>query len=161
MKTGASFARGQSKQDYATPKEFIAAVENKFGKLVFDLAATKDNSVCGLNYFGADSTFGIDSFEQDWTKLKGLLWLNPPFDNIAPWAEKCRETYLAGKYSRTILLLTPASIGSNWFKDCVWQRARVFALNGRLCFDGKAPYPKDCMLSVFGLPPGFEVWKWK
>ena len=31
--TGAAFHKGESKQDYATPREFIRAVELKFGKI--------------------------------------------------------------------------------------------------------------------------------
>jgi hypothetical protein len=38
----------------------------------------------------------------------------------------------------------------------------VLGLNGRLTFKGTtAPYPKDCMLSVFGVEPGFDVWSWR
>ena len=37
------------------------------------------------------------------------------------------------------------------------------ALQGRLSFDGKAPFPKDCMLSVYGTGQRkeFEVWDWR
>jgi hypothetical protein len=46
--------------------------------------------------------------------------------------------------------------------EYVWREAHVYALSPRLTFKGeKWPYPKDCMLSVFGEQPGFEVWRWK
>ena len=61
-----------------------------------------------------------------------------------------------------IFLLTPASIGANWFAEHVYGKAHVLALQGRLTFVGhKQPYPKDCILSVYGVKPGFSVWDWR
>lgn len=148
----AGFKRGSSKQDYATPPEFMAAIARRFGTINFDLAASAHNAK-HANYFSERD----DSLRQEWHKIPGLLWLNPPFDNIAPWAEKCRAE---SKLGARILFLTPASIGSNWFSEHVFRSAFVHALNGRISFDGIAPYPKDCILSVF---PGddFGVWNWR
>ncbi len=148
-------ARGKSKQDYATPPDFMQAIHRRFGEPAFDLAASTANSKCDVAFFSEAD----DSLTQEWHRISGWLWLNPPFDNIAPWAEKCRKESAMGA---RILFLTPASIGANWFADYVYGGAVVLALQGRLCFDGIAPYPKDCMLSVFsnGLS-GFGVWKWK
>lgn len=156
--TGPSINRGKSNQDYATPDDFMRAVESKFGNVNFDLAASASNSKAPADNFFSKQN---DSLSKNWHLLNGLLWLNPPFDNIAPWAKKCWEESLLGA---NILFLTPASIGSNWFADYVHGRAMVRALNPRLCFDGKNPYPKDCMLSTFsayGAATGFDVWKWK
>jgi hypothetical protein len=103
--------------------------------------------------------YGIEenSLSQDWSQLVGNLWLNPPFGSIAPWAKKCRTI----KFSAIIFFLTPASVGSNWFAENVHEKARVFFLSPRICFDGKNPYPKDLMLSMFGGPIGYECWRWK
>jgi phage N-6-adenine-methyltransferase len=159
MKTGASFARGQSRQTYATPKDFINAVVNRFGSLGFDLAADAQNTKAKRYYTEADN-----SLIQPWhcIEVRGALFLNPPFDNIAPWAEKCAyEARLGAK----ILFLTPASVGSNWFADYVHQKALVLALTGRLCFDPLHPkwgYPKDCILSCYNIEQiNFGVWRWK
>ena len=141
-KTGASFARGKSKQDYETPPEFIAAVVKRFGPLAWDLAATEANAK-------APAWYGIeqDSLKMPWWELEGNKWLNPPFDDITPWAQRCSLALHNRRKWRMspeplIMLLTPASIGSNWFRDWVFGRALVLALNGRLSFDGKNPYPK-------------------
>lgn len=90
------------------------------------------------------------------------LWLNPEFNNIAVWAEKCAEEARFMRRGR-ILLLTPASIGTNWFRDHVEGKAMVEGLSPRLIFKGeKDPYPKDLMLSVYGQAhSGFGTWKWK
>ena len=156
---------GKSKQDYRTPDNFIEAVKRKFGPLFHDLAANTLNRQCA-SYWGPDGHV-IDSLETDWN-LKvpdgEWCWLNPPFSNIAPWAEKCAESTIP------ILFLVPAAVGANWFRDHVDGKAFVYALNGRLAFDPDHPkwgYPKDCMLCVYDAPglrqygPGFTVWSWR
>jgi phage N-6-adenine-methyltransferase len=146
---------GDSKQDYTTPRDLITAIEDRFGKIDFDLAATALDTVAPSHFGPAD-----DSLLQDWTRLRGVLWLNPPFRRIAPWAQKCRES--AGS-DRIIVMLTPASIGSTWFAEYVYDHALVVALTPRLTFgDCATPYPKDCMLSIFdGAATGFAVWRWR
>lgn len=152
--TGASLNRGGSRQDYETPSDFISAVEHRFGLISCDLAARPDNAK-GPIWF--DET--TNSLSIDWHKTGGALWLNPPFDNIAPWAEKCAAESSKGA---KILFLTPASVGSNWFAKFVFKKANVLFLNKRLQFVGaKDAYPKDCILSCFGYGEGFEIWRWK
>lgn len=155
--TGPSVKRGQSKQDYATPLDFIKVVEKRFGPIAFDLAASAENHKGG-GYF----TKEMDSLQQHWHELPGLLWLNPPFDNIAPWAKKCAEESVRGA---NILLLVPASIGSNWFREHVYEYGRIIALNGRIHFDPEKPtwpYPKDCILVHYPSQSiALEIWRWK
>ena len=165
--TGAAFHKGESKQDYATPREFIRAVELKFGKIDWDLAASESNAVC-FDWIGEQQ----DSFTVDWHKLKppeipGLerkgrphLWLNPPFNNIEPWVRKCAIEWVQGA---EISFLVPAAVGSEWYAKYVHHKARVYSVRPRLCFDGKNPYPKDvvlCRYSAIG-SPSFKLWKWK
>lgn len=151
--SGAANHRGESKQDYATPPEFMRAVNARFGPHSFDLAAHAANTKHARYFTEADN-----SLIQDWHKIDGLLWLNPPFDPIAPWAAKCHAE--AEKGAR-IAFLVPASVGSNWYRDNIHDQHRVLFLNGRICFDGKNGFPKDCMLVLFGDVPDFEVWRWK
>lgn len=158
---------GRSKQDYGTPADFIAAVEERWGKLAFDLAADESNAKAKRFWTEEDDSLS-DACEWNAIAPGKLLWLNPPFGNIGPWAAKCAEYAALARARRTaldkkgrLLFLTPASVGANWYAAHVHDQARVVFLNGRLCFDGKDPYPKDCMLSVFGEPPGFEIWRWK
>lgn len=145
--------RGRSKQDYSTPPEFMRAIAVRFGVPAWDLAASSENTKAP-RWLGTDQ----DSLSVKWHELNGLLWLNPPFANIGVWAEKClREAALGAR----ILFLTPASVGSNWYRDFIHERARVVFLNGRITFQGcDDSYPKDLMLTVFGDRPGFEIWTW-
>lgn len=155
-----------SKQDYPTPPAFIAAVEARFGPICFDLAASPHNAKAARFF-----TLAEDSLSQAWHAIPGvprggLLWLNPPFKQIAPWAKKCVEEAEAGA---CVAFLVPASVGAAWFADHVWHsasrhhRADIYFLSGRLSFDGKAPYPKDCLLALFSrMPAGVvEVWDWR
>lgn len=149
---------GKSRQDYQTPDEFMAEAQSRFGPMVVDLAADEHNAQASRFITEAE-----DSLKQDWLRLgPGNLWLNPPYSNIEPWAQKCADhadTY----YSQRIFLLVPASVGSNWYMKYVHNKAYVLALNPRLIFKGcKTPYPKDCILAIYGEElKGFDVWRWK
>jgi len=152
---GPTIKRGMSKQDYQTDPRFITAVKERFGELTFDLAATEQNAQAPRFYSPQD-----DSLAMDWSLLEGNLWLNCEFATAPHWAAKCACTTM--QPGTRILLLTPASIGTNWFADHVHGQALVFALRPRLTFVGETnPYPRDLILSVYGMPPGFECWRWR
>jgi hypothetical protein len=156
----------RSKQDYGTPLELICAVNCRFGQLTWDLAATAENTVAprrpGSGGFFSEGL--DDALTTSWEVFTraDLLWLNPPFGAIATtWAP------LVSRWTRKlpwlrVLMLTPGSIGSEWFQRYVHRKAMVLALSPRLHFIGAAdPYPKDCMLSCFGFGvTGFDVWRW-
>jgi phage N-6-adenine-methyltransferase len=152
--TGPSVKRHRSKQDYETPAEFIAACVKRFGLITFDLAATAANAKAPRHF-----DLEQDSLRQDWREKSGTLWLNPPFADIRPWAAKC-----SGARNRTdwILLLTPGSIGTDWFAEHVQGKAIVLGLSPRITFVGSDdPYPKDLILSCFGFGVhGFDTWRW-
>lgn len=152
---------GRSEQIVCTPPEFIEAVTKRFGGIGWDLAALAENSVMRNTnraaYFGPDhaNEENRDSLKVSWGSA-ALQWLNPPFGNIAPWAEK------AASCGSRVAMLVPASVGSNWFRDHVHGKAFVLALSPRLKFVGHASsFPKDLMLCIYGLGVhGFDVWRW-
>lgn len=166
LRTGPSLRRGKSRQDYGTPWEFIRAVEARFGPIVHDLAAHEGNAKHASYYSAAQ-----DGLAQPWAEAfpVGNLWLNPEFGSIAPWAAKCalESTRRLG----WIFMLTPASIGTDWFAEHVQGKAYVLGLSPRIPFDGMPVnpetgrvdgYPKDLMMSVFGHGlHGFDTWRWK
>lgn len=156
-RTGPSLNRHRSKQDYRTPKPFLDAVKAilSIKDFAIDLAADRHNRVCRRCYSEENSAL----LHTNW-RAAGILphewaWLNPPFNDIAPWAKRCYTT-IPGRTA----FLAPASVGSNWFNQYVHEEALVLFLNGRLSFDGLNPYPKDCMLCLYGLTPGYRVWTW-
>jgi len=160
MGAGAAMNRYRSESSVETPWELIDAVEKRFGKIKFDLAASRAN--CKARSTKKFFSERDDAFKQDWRKLKGNLWLNPPFGDIHPWAAECAE---AGKSSGThVLFLIPASVGSNWWAEHVDKKADVHFLSPRVTFVGHtASYPKDLALCRYhrGARGLYECWRWK
>ena len=149
---------GSSFQAYETPEDFVAAIVRRFGPIDVDLACHAHTSKGAIGITPEE-----DSLSVAWCQwYDDTLWLNPEFNNIPVWAEKCAEEARFMRRGR-ILLLTPASIGTNWFRDHVNRKAMVLGLSPRLTFKGeKDPYPKDLMLSVYGQAySGFDTWSWK
>jgi hypothetical protein len=179
---GARVSTGSdSKQDYQTPGDLFHACETRFGHVVLDLAAHSENrkheryfAPCTgpLGPLPFDSeAYAIDSFDQDWTAISekfrnpedggpGLLWLNCEFNDIATWSKRCREE---GERGASILLLTPASVGSNWFRRNIASAADVYLLNGRPSFIPGQTFNKDCIISLYGprCDGSIHVWDWK
>lgn len=166
-------ARGA--QDHRTPPELIEALVERFGRLVFDLAADAPN-VCP-EYFDEE----VDSLSMDWhatfalhTKdAPGWFWLNPPFSGgIDPttnkhrtlwhWMKKCWEESRRGC---RILALVPYSADAVWWCDWVLGKARTEGLAPRVQFVGSdAGYPKPLALLVYepgvlGAQGGHWYWK--
>ncbi len=168
MKTMPVQKPGKSKQDYGTPDDFTAAVKLRFGIEEFDidLAASSANTLAPI-YFDQE----MDALSQpSWKIGTGLNWLNPPFSHIAPWVEKA-YVGLHRDDAETVVLI-PAGVGSNWWRDWVHKKAFVLFLNGRLTFKGTPvnpktgkvdAYPKDCALLVYDryMTPGYDVWSWQ
>jgi phage N-6-adenine-methyltransferase len=151
---------GESKQDYQTPPEFLDAVQRRFGPIRVDLAAHERNHVVPT-YYGPGSPFGEDAFKADWSMHGGVLWLNPPFGNVEPFAKKCRED---GARGARVTMLIPAAVGTDYFAQHIHRHALILGLSPRITFVGESdPFIKDLILCAYGpwVAPGFDVWRWK
>jgi phage N-6-adenine-methyltransferase len=150
--------RKVSKQNWRTPLSFLLAVQERFGGISWDLAASLGEGVVpDERCFSPE----LDSLAQDWKdpRLGKVAWLNPPFADIDPWvklASECRDL------PRWTLVLVPASIGTRWYEKHVLGKAMVFGV-GRMKFIGsEQQYPKDLMLIAYGYGVsghGFFDWK--
>lgn len=156
---------GQSKQDYATPPEFIRAVQRRLGLGGFthDFAADATNAKAPTFWSAEDDALQHSIGDWELHSRHGWSWLNPPYSDIGPWAARC---LYAKEMGGNIAFLVPASVGSNWYRDFVHNKALVLALNGRLAFMPDKPdwlYPKDCVLCLYSprVTPGFDVWNWR
>jgi len=155
---------GKSRQDYRTPADFLDAVEARFGRLTWDAAADESSTVVESDrhrFFSAD---GVSAFDADWSTFKrtDLIWLNPPFSEIGHrWAPLVERWTTQLPWLR-LLMLTPAALGSEWYRKFVEDKAMVQPLNPRMTFEGEtAPYPKDLMLSCYGFGvTGVRQWRW-
>jgi len=85
--------------DYETPEYVFKYLDSEFN-FVFDLAASKDTAKCTRFYTPKD-----DALSKDWHKIKGYLWLNPPYSPLRPWLEKSYSEYLKG--AKIVMLVPP------------------------------------------------------
>lgn len=151
---------GKSEQTVCTPQEFIEAVRRKFGHLRWDLACNDTNSVADIGV-----TEEMDSFTIPWNRCGGIKWLNPPFGKIEPWVKKASEE-CTSRHDQPLLILVPASVGSNWYAKYVYPFATTWALSPRIKFTGHATaFPKDLMLLQYGgldsQPGTLKLWRWQ
>lgn len=144
---------------FRTPRPLLDAVEERFGKITIDLAATEEDRVAELFICPED-----DSLVTVWPS-RGVLWLNPPFANIEPWVKKCAAWRFDADPGAVLLLLVPASVDSNWWSEFVSCKARALGMSPRIAFT-KDPYPKPIALCIYD--PRFpeaqrsiEPWRWK
>jgi phage N-6-adenine-methyltransferase len=153
----------RTRQDYQTPRELLRAVESRFGLITLDVAAHDQNHVCGGEWLGPGSPIAENAFEvPSWSELAlgGLIWCNPPYERIRPWVRRAGIEITQDPRCR-IAVLVPAGIGATWFTRFVQQKALVLNLQPRITFVGeKDPFDRDCILAVYGEPPGFESWRW-
>lgn len=162
---------GRSKQNYATPEIFMQAARLRLGitRFAHDFAADTENHKAPTWFDEATDALSVPfwelSLKQNGCPVSGQNWgwLNPPYADIGPWAQRCLETKQAGG---SIAFLVPAGVGANWFRDYVDGHALVLLLNGRIPFMPDKPkwlYPKDCILCLYAphIQPGYEVWTWR
>lgn len=146
--SGPMTRRHLSDQAHATPVEFTCAVEGRFDLIDLDLAATKSNAV--HDPFISPKQ---DSLKQDWTKLLdgGMGYLNPPFDPIESWIDKCCAEAANGA---RFVLLSRGQVDANWFWSMEEAAAGIYALTPRITFVGsKDAYPSPLVLTAFNVEP--------
>lgn len=156
---------GRSRQCYVTPVEFMQAVESRFGRIDFDLAATRINAKAPHFYTAQQNALRYPWIASDrrCQSSRTHFWLNPPYRHITPWVRRATEEQRRLS-SGWFLVLLPASVGSNWFRKYVFNFASVYFLEGRICFNKRQPYPKDCMLLQYRNPRKdllINIWDWK
>lgn len=151
-------ARGQWATDQ---RMFLGIAKELMLEFTLDAAALPHNTKVPGNFITPDEDSLSDSV--DWVARagEGAIWLNPPYENVAPWLTKCRETANQGK---TVVALLPAATSSEWFDTMLMEATRVFLItNGRVAFH----HPEDGKLrnanlggSVFAVyePEPYPAW---
>lgn len=82
----------------------------------YDLAAIKEN---------AKTKFFKNSLNKEWHKLKGWLWLNPPFSGIREWVEKADHEMKLG--AKIVMLFPANAIGAPYMKKCIPSEIRFLS----------------------------------
>jgi phage N-6-adenine-methyltransferase len=121
--------------EWATPPDFFAQQDRRFGPFTLDVCATAENAKCPIFY-----TREQDGLRQPWT---GRVWCNPPYGRgIGRWLAKAWESVESGAADVVVLLL-PARTDSAWWHEYA-TKGEVVYLKGRLRFGGAksgAPFP--------------------
>ena len=125
------------RNDWETPASLLDVIHPVYGKFCFDLAASSSNTQSN-NYF----IISDNSLEQPWSQvylqytneLTPWMWLNPPYNNLTAWYEKC---YVSASEGARILMLVPASTETRYFHKFALQFAtKIIFIQGRLTFVG-------------------------
>ena len=154
-----SSSKTDSPQVVGTPRNFLDAVEERWGKLEWDLATNGENSVAP-NFITEEQ----DSLSPNTPWPRGpLCWINPPYRDIRPWVQKA---YLQSCAGSRIIMLLPCSVDSVWFDLFCYGKALTIPLADRPKFDGyenaaAAPH----MVLTYGLDELEQAivrpWRWK
>lgn len=135
-------AFSSNKSDWETPQKLFNKLNQKYN-FTWDLAASKQNAKC-KNYFTKEQ----DSLIQDWSKLKGNLYLNPPYGrHIQKWVEKAYYSSVSKEDGQSIILLLPSRTDTSYWHEYIFGKAKIYFLRGRLKFElngessQPAPFP--------------------
>ncbi len=127
-----SKSRGTNFSDeWNTPRQLFRELDYEFN-FTLDPCCTHESALCEKHY-----TIEENGLSQDWSGDR--VYMNPPYNKyIMPhWIQKAYE-------SKTLVVaLLPASTGTKWFHDFVYNKAEIRFLKGRLKYSGvgSAPFP--------------------
>ena len=116
-----------TRSDWRTPDELFNYLDLRFGPFEVDLAACELSAKCDLFY-----SKEVDSLKQDWTAHKNMF-MNPPYDNIMPWAIKAVDTISESKKGTKITVVLPNDNSTAWFSKILSGSSRVI----NIISDGK------------------------
>jgi len=147
---------GGGNSGWQTPADFFEECVEEFGNFDLDPSGAHNAYVSGRAPFYCteegtwrNSSTGpsqqidaIDGLNLDWGKSK--VFLNPPYNAVAPWALKARLAALEGAF---VVALLPPAVDSKWFHSSIWDKRlhrgrdaiEVRFLPGRLKFTHPDP----------------------
>ena len=87
-------------------------------RFIWDLAASEENTKCP-NFISIDE----DALLQDWSKLDGWCWINPPFSRLDEFVEKASRTIEIEGSPGFVLIMPITRNEQPWFHRWVVGRA--------------------------------------
>ena len=128
--------------EWATPQDFFDKLNEEF-HFTLDPCADVLNHKCEKYY-----TKDQDGLRQDWSGE--TVFCNPPYGrDVRKWVQKCFDEVYSGK-CRCAVMLLPARTDTRWFHECIYHRAEIRFVKGRLKFgDQKQPAPFPSMVVIF------------
>ena len=82
------------------------------------------------------------------------VWCNPPYGRqIGEWVKKAAES------GAPVVMLLPARTDTRWFHDCIYGKAEIRFVRGRLKFgDSRNSAPFPSMIAVFNRQKFVDSW---
>lgn len=121
--------------DWRTPREVLDLVGLLWPKGIdLDPCASPDP----MHHFAIRNV----SFEGIGERWKGRTFVNPPFDALAEWAKKCRDSH--EEEGAEVVLLLPARTDTRYWHSHVAHAQAICLWKGRMRFVGataSAPFP--------------------
>lgn len=133
-----------AKQDWETPWDFFAPINDEFG-FTLDAAASAENTKVPGSFF----TEAQDGLATSWGKH--VVWLNPPYgEGKKPLSDWVKKAYASSLTGATSVLLIPARTNTKWFHRFCLRHAEVRFVRGRPKF-GEAEHglPQPLCLVIF------------
>jgi phage N-6-adenine-methyltransferase len=94
--------------DRGTPTEFVASIEERFGRFTLDVAAAPHNAKCERYYTRAD-----DGLALPWA---GNVWCNPPYSGLDAWCAKAWAEWATGVPELIVMLLPANRCEQPWWQ---------------------------------------------
>lgn len=128
---------------WRTPPQVISYIQNRFGKIQFDLCSSDENKVCEFNINEKDNFLDdkwLKSSMAEFGVLFGLIdfgdlcWMNPPYSNPLPFVKQAIKWSQAG-YAVAGILNHDTS--TKWFVELQKHAALLMPITGgRVAFLG-------------------------
>jgi len=116
---------------YATPVKFYKKLNNEFQ----------------FNYDPCPLRSEVDGLLTEW---KGIIYINPPYSNIAPFLIKGIEEIKNGNSKKLVFLIPIRSDTKYWHNLIMKYAKEIRFIKGRLNFNElKSPAPFPCVLVIF------------
>lgn len=116
---------------YKTPRDLIDRLNKDIGEITLDACANIENRVCE-KFISKE----MDALKTEWT-TDGIVFCNPPFSQKDKLVEKA---YTESQNGTKIIMLVPASVETQFFKNCKDKADWILFLSGRLTFEGIGNY---------------------
>jgi phage N-6-adenine-methyltransferase len=117
------------KDAWSTPAWVLDGAREIMGSIDTDPATNP----FAMTRVGAEHSFTIedDGLAQHW---HGNVWLNPPYSNVMPWAEKLGVEFFDGRATQAMVLTNTVS-SSDWYHELLAMADSISWPRGRIEFD--------------------------
>lgn len=133
---------------WATDRDVIAYMENRYGKYDLDAAASANNAVCDKFY--DEKT---DCLKRWWGSNKHV-WLNPPYSHPDVFVKKAIEQM---EHNNQIDMLLPGDNSTAWFAEARKNAAEIIWIEGDITEVEGVEYSRTGRLSFISALTGKPV----